>query len=451
VAEAPQNIILPHDDDAERAVLGAMLLELDAIGAVAELLAENDFYTRAHRIIFKAILILYNQGTTPEQFTLCEELRKENLLAEAGDVPYVASLNTVVPTTANLSYYIKVVSDTSIRRGLIRLAYDTITTAQNLSIDAREALDKTEQRLFELNDTRKTIRYREMKQIMNEVIERAEEANRTKNQLRGISSGLQALDNLTSGFQKEDLIIIGARPSQGKTALALSFAKHSAFRMGIPTAFFTLEMSDLAIAQRLLSAEAGINSRYIMSGMFDAQRDGPRLVEASARMAGAPLYIVDVPNMKLLELRSQARRLRQRQKIEIMYVDYLGLISSDLNMGFQARHEMIGEISRSLKSLARELKIPIIVLSQLNREAAKDDTKGPNISQIRDSGSVEQDADLVMMLHRSDKMEKESKEKGLSGIVTDLIIAKQRNGPTGMVKLLFQQQYTLFVAFEGGE
>jgi replicative DNA helicase len=444
MADILKDRVPPHTDDAERAVLGAMLLETNAVGTAAEKLSDKDFYSRNHATIFLAILALYNKSTVADLLTLREELRQQGKLEAVGGEAYIAGLTNVVPTTANIEYYCKVEADCSLRREIIRMAYDAIADGFDESNDARQTLEKTEQRIFELDNKRHTISYLSTEVIIPEVLAKIEENYNRKGALSGVPTGFDELDKITAGFQPQDLIIIGARPSQGKTALALSMAKHIAVQKKKPVGFFSLEMSNIQVAMRILSAEAQVNSNALRTGIIE-KKDIMRLPEAAGRIHSAPLYIVDVPNMKLLDLRSQARRMRLQEKVEIIFIDYLGLIALEASSSnFIQRHEMIAEISRSLKSLARELNIPIVVLSQLNRQAA--DGSKPGLAVIRDSGAVEQDADLVMFIHREADAEKKAAEQNSDSIETKLIIAKHRNGETRDIDLLFQKKYTLFVS-----
>jgi replicative DNA helicase len=314
-------------------------------------------------------------------------------------------------------------------------------------------LERAQQRIFELTNAGQTLSYKSVKDIIPETIRLIEKLFHSKNQFTGVPSGFEDLDNITSGFQPAEFIIIGARPSIGKTALALAMAANITIRKKIPAAFFTLEMPDQALALRLISAEANIDSNMLRAGsrMLKAS-DLNKLVQAAGNIYDAPLYIVDMPNMKLLDLRAQARRIRQQQHVEIIFVDYLTLISSE---NYQApRHEQVAEISRSLKSLARELNIPIVALSQLSRELDKRTKTGPGkpmLADLRESGSIEQDADLVMFLHRERDTGENPAETPDGDIPTDLIVAKNRNGPTGIVNILFRKRFTKFVPMERGE
>jgi replicative DNA helicase len=310
-----------------------------------------------------------------------------------------------------------------------------------------EILVEVEQSIFKLRDNRQAFSYNKLDKVLDMTIEKIDEAYRTKKVITGIPTGFDRLDEMTSGFQESDLVIIGARPSIGKTALALNMAAYIAFRHNIPTGFFSLEMSDVALAQRLISSEAKVDGKNLRSGYLSSEnfRD---ILSVTGKMNEAPFYIVDMPNMKLLDLRSQARKLRAKEAVRIIFVDYLGLIGHENNS--LPRHEQISEISRSLKSLARELKIPVVVLCQLNREMERiGQGQPPTLANLRDSGSIEQDADLVIFLHKKSKKGEEGDQKTAPWVIpTELIVAKQRNGPVGVVELVLQSKYALFTPFE---
>ncbi len=437
-AAALKDRIPPHNDEAEQATLGALLLDEEAIATAIRYLRPDDFYSNANRRVFQAVLSLFNKGRKADIITVIEELRQQGELDASGGPSYIASLTSVVPTSANIDYYARIVQDGSIRRALLRIGGDINARSFDEATDSRLIVEEAQRKIFELTDNRQTLTFKSAKEIIPKTIEAIEKLYNTKDAFTGIPSGIGELDAMTSGFQKSELIIIGARPSVGKTALALTMASHICIKENISAAFFTLEMSDMALMQRLVSSEARIESEKIRTGLLKPS-DFHSLVEAASRIYEAPLYIVDMPNMKLLDLRAQARRLRAQQKVEIIFVDYLTLISSE-NYNLP-RHEQIAEISRSLKSLARELDIPVVALSQVRRDA---EGKRPTLSDIRESGSIEQDADLVMFLHRERESDKRVEGERVKAIPTELIIAKQRNGPTGTVDIVFLPSYTKF-------
>ncbi|MDR2375532.1 MAG: replicative DNA helicase [Treponema sp.] len=430
----------PHDDEAERAALGAMLMDSDAIATSIEYLRPGDFYSNANNLVYAAILGLFNKGVAADILTVTGELRQSGKLDQAGGAAYVASLTTVVPSSANIAYYAQTVQAYSLRRALLRVSAEVSAKVFDETMESRVILEETQQRIFELGDNRNTIRYQSAREVVHQTIGIIENLAKSNQEYTGIPTGFDDLDKLTSGFHPSEFIIIGARPSIGKTALALTMAANIAIHNKISAAYFTLEMPAIALMQRLLSIEARINVSSLRSG-FLTSRDFRNILDAAENIYEAPLYIVDMPNMKLMDLRAQARRIRLQEKIEIVFIDYLGLISSEqYNV---PRFEQISDISRSLKSLARELEIPVVALCQLNREAEKE---RPNLSSIRDSGSIEQDADVVMFIHRereSDK-KKEAAANEEGGNKTSLILSKQRNGPVGTVNLTFIPQYAKF-------
>jgi replicative DNA helicase len=429
----------PHDDEAERAALGAMLMDADAISTSIEYLRPGDFYSNANNMVYEAILGLFNKGLAADILTVTGELRQNGKLEQAGGAAYVATLTTVVPSSRNIAYYAQTVQAYSLRRALLRVSADVNVKVFDETLESRIILEETQQRIFELSDNRNSIRYQSVKEVLHETIGIIEKLTKSNKEYTGIPSGFDELDKLTSGFHPAEFIIIGARPSIGKTALALTMAANISVRNKIPAAFFTLEMPAIALMQRLLAMEARINASSLRSGFLKTS-EFSAILDAAENIYEAPLYIVDMPNMKLMDLRAQARRIRAQEKVEIMFIDYLGLISSE-NYSVP-RFEQMSEISRSLKSLARELEIPIVVLCQLNREAERE---RPNLSSIRDSGSIEQDADVVMFLHRDRESNKKQHENaGDDKNITSLILSKQRNGPVGIINLTFMPQYAKF-------
>jgi len=435
----------PHDDELERAAIGSLLQDADAVAAVIQQrLSAGDFYTRANQRIYEAILSLDSKGLRADIQTVVQELKQLGKLDEAGGAAYVSSLTTVIPSSANIDYYADSVRSYSLRRSLLRVASEVAAKVYDESKDSRELLEEIQQRIFELSDDRKAFSFRRIGEVLQETIDRIEKVMKSKNPITGVSTGFKMLDQLTSGFQPSDFIVIGARPSVGKTALALNMAAEIAFRNKLPIAFFSLEMSDIALTHRLISSEAKVEGNNLRSG-FLSTSDYSNIVSVMGNMYEAPFYIIDMPNMKLLDLRAQARKLRAQQEVQAIFIDYLGLIGHE--NGSIPRYEQISEISRSLKSLARELCIPVVVLCQLNREAQ---WEVPNLANLRDSGSIEQDADLVLFLHRESgkknkKNEEEEKPQPVDTIPTDLIIAKQRNGPVGTVKLMLKTRYARFM------
>ncbi|MDR3276992.1 MAG: replicative DNA helicase, partial [Treponema sp.] len=431
--------IPPHNDEAEKATLGALLLDADAVNTVSYLRPDY-FYSNANRRVFEAVQNLSGASRRADIITVVEELRRTGELDAAGGPAYVASLTNVVPTAANVDYYAGIVLDGFIRRALIRVSQQATADAFDESRDSRTLLDETQQKIFELTDSRQPMSFKTLEEIVPDVYKKIEARLKNKGAYTGVPSGFDDLDQMTSGFQPSELVILGARPSVGKTALALSMASNMAVHQNRPVAFFSLEMSAQTLVERLISGEANMDSQAIKTGYFKASELN-KILDAAGRLYEAPLYIEDLSNMKLLDLRSQARRIRSQKKVEIIFIDYLGLISSE---HYQLpRYEQMAEVSRSLKSLARELDVPIVALCQVGRDVEKRRER-PNLADIRDTGSIEQDADVVMFLHRkreSDKKADDASRQDAEGKETSLILAKQRNGPVGTVDLMFKSAY----------
>jgi len=445
VAQGSKDRTPPHDDELERAALGRLLEDYDAVAAAVEQhLTPEDFYSRANVRIFDAILSLYKKDVRPDIQTVVQELKALGKLDEAGGASYVSSLTNVIPSSANINYYTEMVKDYSLKRALLKVANQIGTDAHNEAKEARKCLEEIQQSIFKLSDDRNVATSRKIGDVLKETFEIIDAVRKSRNPITGISTGYEKLDQLTAGFQRDEFIIIGARPSVGKTALALNMAANIAFRKKIPTAFFSLEMSGIALAQRLISSEASVNAQNLRSGFYSTG-DYKKVIDVLAVLLDAPFYVVDMPNMKLLDLRGQARKMCSQQKVQIIFVDYLGLISHENNT--LPQYQQISDISKSLKSLARELHIPIVVLCQLNRDAQ---WEVPTLANLRDSGSIEQDADLVLFLHREQAKKKKNEKEDIQQppvdlFPTDLIIAKQRNGPIGVVKLVLEAKVAKFV------
>ncbi len=431
--------IPPHNLEAELATLGALLIDPNALGVVLRHLRAEDFYKISHQKIFGAIIDLFNKGEALDILTLTEALKASGELDVAGGAAYVARLTSEVPTSANVEYYAKIVRGNSIRRHLLLIAQNIVASAHDDSMESREVIEEAEKQIFELTDRQQTGAIKGAGEIINRTIEVIEKLYNTKNHYTGIPGGFPDLDNMTSGFQKSEFIVIGARPSVGKTAFALSLAANMAIKNKIPVGFFTLEMSDVALMQRLVSSEANIDSTALRTGIMRSA-DFKSLTDAAGRIYEAPLWIDDTPNIKLLDLRALARRMKSQRDIQILFIDYIGLIQPE-SKGNVPRHEQVAEISRSLKALARELDIPVVCLSQVGRQT---EGKAPNLADLRESGSIEQDADVVLFLHRDRGTERNGEQDASNNIETELIIAKQRNGPVGTVKIAFIPKYTKF-------
>jgi len=430
-----KDAIPSHNEEAEMATLGAVLMDAEALPAIMPLVRPEDFYKGAHQRIFEAVLALFDRGQSLDLITLTEELRSRGTLDLCGGIAAIARLTSAVPTSANVEFYARIVQASSIRRTLARASQEIIAQAHDESADISVILEEAERRIFEISDRNQTGTYTPAKEIVRQTFDAIEKLSHSKSEYSGIPSGFKDLDSLTLGFQNSEFIVIGARPSVGKTAFALSVAANISIKQKVPVGFFSLEMSAMAIMQRLLSMEARLDSHKMRIGML-SPGDFSRLTDACGRIYEAPLYISDSPDLKLLDLRAQARRMKSNQDVKIIFIDYLTLIGSE-NRDLP-RHEQIAEISRSLKALARELAIPVIALSQVRRET---EGKRPALADLRESGSIEQDADVVIFIHTED-MKAEERE---------IIVAKQRNGPVDDLKLAFLPRYTKFEALERGQ
>ncbi|QTQ14051.1 replicative DNA helicase [Treponema parvum] len=428
--------IPPHNLEAEQATLGALLLDWGAISDVAVYLKPDNFYSVQNKTIYRAMISMALQNIHGDTLTLINELTKTGELEQAGGTAYIAALTDTVPTSANIDYYAGIVMDAAIRRELILIAGELKASSFDETKNSKHILEEAEKKIFNITERNQTTEINGMKQVVNDTIALIEKRIENKSGYTGIPSGFLHLDSMTSGFQNQELIIIGARPSMGKTAMALSMIQYIAVDKKIPCGFFTLEMSYAQIGQRLLSQVSRVPGGKIRSGMLTLQ-DLQKIQDAAGLCYQAPLYIVDTPNMQLLDLRAMARRMVINQQVKIIFVDYIGLITTENSAA--PVYEQVSEISKSLKALARELNIPIVVLCQLARDAEGNE---PNLAQLRGSGSIEQDADVVMFIHRERKKADEAEQQQVLNV--KLIIAKQRNGPIGDVELLFLPSVTRF-------
>lgn len=424
----------PHNLDAEQAVLGALLLEWGAMSDVVTMLKADRFYSFQNQMIFEAMVSLFKQNVHGDTLTIINELTKLGKIEQAGGTAYIASLTDTVPTAANVSYYVGIVLDAAVRRDLIRMSSELRASSFDETRSSRTLLEDAEKSIFTLSDHNESTQIYEMKDVVSTTIELIDRRYKNNSELTGVPSGIARLDTMTSGFQKSEFIVIGARPSIGKTAFALSMMQTIAVEKHIPCGFFSLEMSYQSIGQRLLAQVSRLPSYKLRSGQL-SMADFQKLQDAAGMCYNAPLYIVDTPNMQLIDLRAMARRMKVNQGVQVIFIDYIGLITTE-NPAAPV-YETVSEISKSLKSLARELDIPIVALSQVARDA---EGQEPNLAQLRGSGSIEQDADVVLFLHRDRKI-MEDKEP-----VQDAkcIVAKQRNGATGDVMMKFFPTFTKF-------
>lgn len=432
-------MVPPNNIEAEQAVLGSMLMRKSAVAEAAEILAGDDFYRDSHRIIYETMQQLNNDGIPVDIVTLSEQLSKENLLEKAGGPGAVASLANAVPSAANVEYYAKIVKEKADLRNLINAANDITAMAFDGEEDVATILDKSEKRIMDVSSRHTSGDFSPIKSVVIDTIDKINTVYESRGGLTGLSTGYTDLDALTSGLQASDLILVAARPSMGKTAFTLNIAANVAIRGKKTVAFFSLEMSRNQLVQRMLCAEGSLDSQKVRTG--DLPNDQWQRLMGMAEIIGrAPVYIDDTAGIQVNELRSKARRLKSQHGLDLIVIDYLQLMQGSGKNSGDNRQAEIAEISRSLKSLARELNVPIIALSQLSRSVESRQVKRPMLSDLRESGSLEQDADVVMFLYREDYYEPETANKN----ITEVIIAKHRNGPIGTVQLFFQKAFTRF-------
>lgn len=427
----------PQNLEAEQSVLGAMLIEREAIIRAIELLGPDDFYREAHRGVFAAMASLFERNEPVDLVTVSEELRSSDKLESCGGLTHLTALANSVPTAANIEHYAKIVRDKSILRRLISSATGIVSRCYEGQEEVPDLLDRAEQSVFSistLSRRRGTMQLR-LKEIMIDAFEHIERLYTSKERVTGVPTGFERLNSLTAGFQPSDLLILAARPSVGKTTLALNFVRSAAVLHNMPVLYFSLEQSALQLALRLLSGEARIDGNLLRTGRL-AREHWPRLAQASGRLGSAPIYIDDSPNLSAMEVRARARRLKMEVDLRLIVIDYMQLMHTGGRN--ESRQQEISEISRLLKALGRELNVPIMALSQLRRAVEQREGERPQLSDLRESGAIEQDADVVMFIYQDPK----TREQGEGKI--ELIVAKQRNGPTGAVEMYFQRNVGLF-------
>lgn len=428
----------PQSLEAETAVLGAMLLSREAVHRAEEILTEDAFYREAHRKIFRAIMNLSERNEAADLITVTEELRKMGDLDEMGGASYVSSVLDAVSTSANVEYHSRLVLEKAVLRRLINVSTQIVERSYDAEEASAEIVDWAEQQIFGITSLRDKREFIPLKELLTHTFEIIQELYEEKRVVTGVPTGFQDLDRMTAGLQPSDLIVIAGRPSMGKTSLALNMAENAAIRFKIPSAVFSLEMSREQLVQRLLCSEARVESHRLRTGYLK-ESEWPLLTDAAGRLAEAPIYIDDTPGISLMEMRAKARRLKSKADLGVVIVDYLQLARGYQNP--ENRQQEISQISRGLKALAKELNVPVVALSQLSRAVEQRESRRPVLSDLRESGAIEQDADLVMFIYREEVYKPDKEEaKG----VAEVIIGKHRNGPTGVVKLAFFDQYTRF-------
>src|SRR3989338_8062175 len=427
----------PQNLEAEMAVLCSMMIEEEAISHAIELLKEDAFYKQAHRIIFNAMVSLYSNNKAVDLITLVDELKKRDELEEAGGINYLTTLTTFVPTAANISHYAKIVKDKNMLRSLITSATTILSAAYDAQDEAKEILDKAERMIFEITSKKVEGGFVSLKEIIKGSIETIDSLYQRKTNVTGLATGFDDFDKMTSGLHGGELIVVAGRPSMGKSALACCIAEHVGIVLKQGVAVFSLEMSKEQLAQRLLCSHARVDGNKVRTG-FLSQSDWPHLVNAAGKFSDAPIFIDDSSALSVLELRGKARRLKSQHDIKLIIVDYMQLLQGSSRS--EGRQQEIADISRSLKFLAKELSVPVIAISQLSRKPEGRDDRRPQLADLRESGAIEQDADVVLLIFREEVYAPTEENRGIA----EVTIAKQRNGPTGLVKLAFLSQFTRF-------
>src|SRR5690625_251446 len=434
-----QDRIPPHNIEAEQAVLGAIFLEPDSFSIASEVLLPEDFYRASHQRIYKAMFDLFEQGEPIDIVTVTTILKNNQTLDEVGGVTYLSELADSIATAANISYYRDIVEEKSLLRRLIRTATDIVTFSYDNEDDVDDVLNEAERNILEVSSRGSVTDFKSIDDVLFDVYSNIEELMKSDGEVTGLATGYRDLDRITSGFQKNDLIIIAARPSMGKTAFALNIAQNIATKTEENVAIFSLEMGADQLVSRMLCAEGNIDSQRLRTGNLETE-DWQKLAMARGSLSKAGIFIDDSPGIRVSEIRSKCRRLKQEHGLSMIIIDYLQLIQGSPGLS-ENRQQEVSEISRSLKGLARELNVPLIALSQLSRGVEQRQDKRPMMSDLRESGSLEQDVDIVGFLYRDDYYNEDSEQQN----IIEIIISKQRNGPTGTIELAFVKEYNKFV------
>ena len=430
--------ILPHSIEAEQSVIGSMIMDRDAILIASEMLTSDDFYQKQYGIIFDTMVELCNEGRPVDLITLQNRLKEKDLPPDISSMDYVRDLITTVPTSANIRYYAEIVSDKAVLRRLIKANEEVANACYLEHQPVKEILEESEKKLFNILQRDVSGEYVPIQQIVLEAIDTIEKASRLKGAVTGIPTGFIDLDYKTAGMHNSDLVLIAARPSMGKTAFVLNIAQYMACRKDVTVAIFSLEMSKTQLVNRLLSMESHVDAQILRTGNLEGD-DWTKLVEGANIIGRSNLIIDDTPGISIAEMRSKCRKYKLEHGLDIVMIDYLQLMSGSGR--YDSRQQEISDISRSLKSLARELNVPVIALSQLSRAVEQRPDHRPMLSDLRESGSIEQDADVVMFIYRDDYYHKDTEKKDIA----EIIIAKQRNGPIGTIELVWLPKYTQFV------
>ncbi len=434
--------VQPHSIEAEQSVIGAMLMDKEAIVVASEMLRGDEFYARQHGVLFDAMVELYNEGKPVDLITLQNRLREKDVPPEISSLEFVKDLLNVVPTSANVKHYATIVSEKALLRKLIRTNEEIVNACYAGKDKVETILEDTEKRVFELVQSRNSSDYVPIRQVVINALEKIEASAKTKGNVTGLSTGFLDLDYKTAGMQPSDFILVAARPSMGKTAFVLNIAEHMAFKEDKCVAIFSLEMSKEQLVNRLFSLESRVDAQQLRTGDLK-DSDWEKLIESANVIGKSKLIIDDTPSISISEMRSKCRKFKLEHGLDIVIIDYLQLMSGS-GRGNESRQQEISDISRSLKAMARELNVPVIALSQLSRAVEQRPDHRPMLSDLRESGAIEQDADVVMFIYRDDYYNKDSENKNIA----EIIIAKQRNGPIGTVNLVWLPMYTKFANME---
>lgn len=435
--------IPPHNIEAEEALLGSILIDQDAMIKVADMINQDDFYVQKHRLVFQSMTELYAQREPIDALSLANHLNERGALTDIGGRTFLASLTNAVPTASNIQHYAKIVRQKATLRRLIRAGHDIVKIGSDEADDVESMLDRAEQTLFGVSQQFLKQNFVPIQAVLTDAFDRLDEIHRSEGKLRGVATGFTDLDNMLGGLQKSDLIVLAARPSMGKTGLALDIARNVAVREKMPVAIVSLEMSKDQLGDRMLCAEAGVDLWKMRTGKLQNDEDFSSIGRAMGSLAEAPLFIDDSANANIMEIRTKARRLQMEHGIGLLLVDYLQLMEGRSTNG-DNRVQEIAEISRGLKSIARELNIPVLALSQLSRAVELNNPPIPKLSHLRESGAIEQDADVVMFIYREEYYKRDTERKHIA----DVFIAKHRNGPTGQTELYFDIEKASFKNLE---
>jgi replicative DNA helicase len=439
----PKLRIPPQNLDSEKALLGSIILRPESMNEIIDLIRDTCFYSERHRIIFRAMLELFNKSQPIDLLSLSSRLREKGMLEQAGGASYLTELVHIVPSASNIKHYAEIVHKKYMMRNLIEASEFISGLGFEEASELDDILERAEKKIYEVTNFSGFHKYVELKDALGEAWERLDRLHKSKDEIRGVPTGFRDLDNRLAGLQKSDLIILAARPSMGKTAFALDIARNAAIRHGVPVGIFSLEMSNQQLVDRMLAAESRVDAWKLRTGKLSLEEEFERIRDTLDPLSRAPIYVDDQPGNNILKMRSVARRLKADKNLGLIIVDYLQLMLPSQSRSYDSMVQQVTEISRSLKNLARELDVPVLAISQLSRAVEQRGGK-PRLSDLRDSGSIEQDADVVMFIHRDDKYNENSTKPNIA----EILIEKHRNGPTGRLELYFDDKHSTFLSID---